>query len=178
MQRPRQTQLAREPKLDDPGATNASRTRATALQDANIELARNDAEVRVEGEQCGANRIDADVAAGCGAGDDAGPFEPDLERGLAESAEEAESVEEPADAATARCWEMARHHLAGAAATRAPAREEPGGVAETGAGVGDLDNRAIGDGIEEAQERDFVGREARLGRGRGADLGDVDGSAG
>lgn len=58
------------------------------------------------------------------------------------------------------------------------ARDEARVVCDCGTAVRDLHGAAVGDGLEEAQEGDLMGREAGV-RGRGAsDLGDVDGTAG
>lgn len=58
------------------------------------------------------------------------------------------------------------------------ARDEARVVRDCGAAIGYLHGAAVGNGLEEAQEGDFMGREAWV-RGRGAsDLGDVDGTAG
>ena len=61
---------------------------------------------------------------------------------------------------------------------RCAAGDEAGFVEEGGAGVGDFDVRAVGDGFEEAQKGGFVRGQARRGRRGGADGGDVDGAAG
>jgi len=57
------------------------------------------------------------------------------------------------------------------------ARDQTGVICHGRTGVGDLHGGAIGDGLEQAQEGDLMGREARVRRGGAADLGDVDGSA-
>lgn len=58
------------------------------------------------------------------------------------------------------------------------ARDEARVVCDCGTAVRDLHGAAVGDGLEQAQEGDLMGREARV-RGRGAsDVGDVNGTAG
>lgn len=55
--------------------------------------------------------------------------------------------------------------------------DEAGFVKERGTGDGDFEEGAVGDGVKEAEEGEFGGRETG-GEGVGADLRDVEGLAG
>lgn len=66
----------------------------------------------------------------------------------------------------------------GGAQTGDCARDEARVVCDCGAAVRDLHRAAVGDGLEEAQEGDLMGREAGVRGRRASDLGDVDGTAG
>ena len=60
----------------------------------------------------------------------------------------------------------------------APSLDQARSIEHHSAGVGDLDVGAIGDGFEEAEQRDFVGSEAGRGGGRRSNLRDMYRSAG
>lgn len=98
---------------------------------------------------------------------------------LGKGCEKREGEEEVGDAARAVRGEgMLDDVVGGGAGAGNGAGNETWVVGDGGTGVRDLHRRAVGHGLEEAEEGDFMGGEAGRGRRGGADARDVHGAAG
>lgn len=180
MQRLGQAHLAGKAHLDTATTTGATRSRAGALQDAQLNTRRWDTKKAKEGQDGGAEAIDGHVACGVGGrGDDAGAGKADVHVGFGEGREEREREEEVGDAARAVGREGVLDHIVGGGARAGDgAGDEARVVCNGSSGVGDLHGGAICDGLEEAEEGDLVRAKTWCGGRGGADAGDVDGAAG
>lgn len=161
MQRLGQADLAGETQLDDAATTFASGARAGALQDAQFDAGRRDAEEAKEGEDGGTESVDRDVARFGGGGDDAGAGEAHVHVRLGEGREEAERQQKVGDAPGAGDGDAVLDYVSvGGAQAGNGAGDEARVVCDCCSGVRDLHGGAVGDGLEEAQEGDLVGGEA------------------
>lgn len=174
-----QADLAREAQLDDAAAAAAAGAGARALQDPELDAGGGDAEEAVQGQEGGPEGVDGHVAGAGGGGDDAGAGEAHVHVGLGEGGEEGQGQEEVGHAAGAVGRQRVLDDIVGGGAGPGHgARDQAGLVGYRGAGVRDLHGAAVGDGLEEAEEGDLMGGEARRRRRGAADARDVDGPAG
>lgn len=163
MQRLGQADLAGEAQLDDAATTFASRARAGALQDAQLDASRRDAKEAEEREDGGTESVNGDVARFGGGGDDAGAGEAHVHVRLGEGREEAERQQEVGDAPGAGDGDAVLDYVSvGGAEPGNGARDEARVVCDGCSRVRDLHGGAVGDGLEEAQEGDLVRGEARV----------------
>lgn len=110
--------------------------------------------------------------------DDAGAGESDVHVGFREGGEEGERHEEVADAPRVVGGEGVFDDIAAGASARYSASDKARLIGHGRAAVRDVNEAAICNGFEEAQEGDFVRGETGVCRGTAADFGDVDWSAG
>ncbi|TLD22920.1 hypothetical protein PspLS_07577 [Pyricularia sp. CBS 133598] len=180
VQRLGQADLAGEAKLDDAAAPPVAVASARPLADQDVDAGGRDAEQAVEREDGQTERVDRHVAQLRRGGDDARTGEADVDVSLGEGRQHRDRDEVVGDAAAVRLGqgEFDRVPVDGGARARDAARDEARVVRHGGTRVRDLDGAAVGDGLEEAEERYLVRRETGRRRRRAADARDVDRLAG
>ena len=176
-----QANLAGEAELDDTTTAAASGTGARAREHAQLDARWRDAEHAVQREHGRAEGVDRDVAGEMGGrGDDAGASEADVHVGFGEGREQGEREEEVGDSSCVVGGKAVLNYIANGAGVdaRDGAGDQTGLVCDGGARVRDIDDGTVGNGLDQTQERDFVGGETRVCGTAAADLGDVHRAAG